>query len=220
MGTNNLSVQIREVDTKSRVKKLRQAGLAPGVIYGGAESNIPIQFNGKELEKLLKRSRKGMNTLIEMEVPENGAETVMIRELRREPTTGSLLHVDFYRVSLAERLQTEVQFAWVGEASGVKQGGLLQPGLRSVLVECLPAQIPDHLEVLVTDLQVGDKLTVADLTVPAGVRILNEPDEVVVSILAARVEAEPATTPTAAGEKAEGAPTNALEVDAGKLAAK
>jgi len=92
MGTNNLSVQIREVDTKSRIKKLRQAGLAPGVIYGGAKSNIPIQFNGKELEKLLKRSRKGMNTLIEMEVPEQGAETVMIRELRREPTTGSLLH--------------------------------------------------------------------------------------------------------------------------------
>ncbi len=220
MGINSLSVQIREVDTKSRVKKLRQAGLAPGVIYGGAKSNIPIQFNGKELEKLLKSSRKGMNTLIEMEVRENEAETVMIRELFREPTTGSLLHVDFYRVSLSERLQTEVQLAWVGEASGVKQGGLMQPGLRSVLVECLPAQIPDRLEVLVTDLEVGDKLTVADLTVPAGIRILTEPDEVVVSILAARVEAEPADTPAPVGEKAEETPASVQEADAGKLAAK
>jgi len=113
-----------------------------------------------------------------------------------------------------------VQLAWVGEASGVKHGGLMQPGLRSVLVECLPTQIPDRLEVLVTDLEVGDKLTVADLTVPAGVQILNEPDDVVVSILAARVEAEPAETPAPAGEKAEETPANAPEADAGKLAAK
>lgn len=210
METNNLSVQIRDVGPKGRVKKLRRAGLVPGVVYGGSKSNIPIQFNGKELEKLLSSSRKGMNTLIKMEVPPAGAETVMVRELSREPIKGTILHVDFYRVSLSERLQTEVQLVWIGEPSGVKLGGLMQPGLRSVLVECLPTQIPDSLEVEVTDLGVGDKLTVADLTIPSGVQVLNEPDEVIVTILAARVEAEPAP----AEETEETAP-NASEEDAG-----
>ena len=220
MGQNSLLAQLREVDTKSHVKRIRKEGLAPGIIYGGIKSTIPIQFNCKELDKLLNNSSKGRNTLIEMDIPEVGSETVMIRELRREPTTGSLIHVDFYRVSLSERLHTEVQLAWIGESIGVKQGGLLQPGLRSVMIECLPTEIPDHLEVIVTNLGVGDKLTVADLVVPSGVNILNEPDEVVVSILAARVEEEPAVAPTPVDVKPDETQPNVTQPGPGKLAAK
>lgn len=209
MEAKSISVEHRETGSKGRVHRVRKAGLTPGVVYGGDKSANPIKFNHKDLDRILNRSSKGMNTLIEMQYPDQTAETVIVRELQREPMTGALLHVDFYRVSLSERISAEVPLTWVGEAEGVKKGGLLQPGLRTVLVECLPDQIPDRLEVPVAQLEVGDKLTVADLNPPPGVEIQNEPDEVVVSILSARVEAEPAT-PTPAEEKPEATepPTN------------
>jgi large subunit ribosomal protein L25 len=217
MGTSLLA-QLREINTKGHMQKIRNEGLVPGIVYGGVKSTTPIQFNKKELEKLLNHSSKGMNTLIDIDIPEAGIETVMIRELQRKPTTGALMHADFYRISLSERLHAEIQLAWIGESLGVKQGGLLQPGLRSVMVECLPAEIPDRLEVVVADLEIGDKLTVADLVFPPGINILNDPDEVVVSILSARVvEEEPAVIQTPPEEKLDETASNSAP---GKLAAR
>ncbi|NLK52312.1 MAG: 50S ribosomal protein L25 [Syntrophomonadaceae bacterium] len=190
MSVINLSVQLREKTSKGQLKQMRREGRSPGVIYGGEEASVAVGFYSRDLEKIFKGSDKGINTLIEMQLPEGKKETVMTRELQRDPLTEMLLHADFYRVSLSERMTFEVPLAWIGESMGVKEGGILQPGLYTLTVECLPTQIPDRIEVSVENLGIGDKLLVEDLVVPSGVEVLSDPEELVVSILAGRVMAE------------------------------
>lgn len=215
MTVNHLSMQLRKIGTKGSLNRIRKEGLVPGVVYGGDKPNTFVQFDRKNLGKILKRSGKGTNALIELKVPGEEQETVMIRDLQWNVLTGALIHADFYRVSLSQPITAEVPLTWIGEPIGVKKGGLMQPGLRSVLVECLPAQIPERLEVAVADLNVGDKLTVADLQTPPGVKILEALEEVIVSILSARVEEEPSPPPE---EKREEIKPPAVEVNG--LAAK
>lgn len=198
-----LEFEIRPTDSKGRVKRQRKSELTPGVIYGGNKPNINVQFDRKKLESILSHSGHGRNTLLEARVTaEKGPETdtVMIRELQRDPVHRHLRHADFYRISMSERIVTEVPLTLVGDAKGVKEGGRLQSFLRSLRIECLPAQIPGAVEVGVDELEIGDRITVADLKLPAEVRVLNDQDEPVVGVVATREEEAPKPEPEAAGE--------------------
>ncbi|NPV92637.1 MAG: 50S ribosomal protein L25 [Firmicutes bacterium] len=199
-----LEFEIRPTDARGRVKQQRKGGLALGVIYGGGKPNLNVQFDRKRLESILAHSGHGRNTLLEARVrAENGEETdtVMIRELQRDPVRRHLRHADFYRISLSERIVTEVPLTLVGEARGVKEGGRLQSFLRSLRIECLPTQIPGAVEVKVDELGFGDRITVADLKLPAEIRVLNDRDESVVGIVAAREEEAPKPEVEPAGEE-------------------
>lgn len=186
-----LEIEIRTVDTKGRTRRLREAGLAPGVVYGGNKPNLKVQFKRKQLEQILTHSGRGSNTLLEVRFKAGKGfetDTVMIRELQRDPIYHRLRHADFYRISLSERINAEVPLTLVGEAAGVKEGGRLQSFLRSLKVECLPAQIPSTIEVRVDGLHIGEKLTVVDLMLPEEIRVLHDLDEPVVGVAAAREE--------------------------------
>jgi large subunit ribosomal protein L25 len=198
-----LEFEVRPADVRGRVKPQRKGELTPGVIYGGDKPNLNVRFDRKKLESILSHSGHGRNTLLEARVKVGkGTETdtVMVRELQRDPVHHYLRHADFYRISMSERIVAEVPPTLVGEARGVKAGGRLQSFLRALRVECLPAQIPGAVEVEVEELEIGDKLTVADLKLPVAIRVLNDPDEPVAGVVATREEEAPQPEPEAAGE--------------------
>ncbi len=130
-----------------------------------------------------------------------GSYLVMCREIQRDPVRRELLHADFYQVDLTEEIETEIPVVLVGEAPGVKQGGILQNMLRTVIVSSLPTQIPERLEADISKLEIGDQLTVGDLEPPAGVRIVSSRESVIALVIPPAIEEEEGEE---AAEEAEG----------------
>lgn len=185
--------QPRAVVTKGQLNALRKAGSVPGVVYGRKIEPISVAVDSKDITAIL-QSPSGANTLVDLTVDGN-KETVMIKDLERDfLLLDRYIHVDFLRISLSDKLEVQVPITLIGEAAGVKEGGILQQSLREVALKCLPTNIPDNLELDVSGLTVGESLTVADLAVPADSEFLSEADEVIVSIVAPRVEEEAEAT--------------------------
>jgi large subunit ribosomal protein L25 len=185
----------REMGSKGKTKQLRSKGMVPGVVYGQGDAPIPVTLESIALKKALSTAG-GMNVLLDMEIKgEEGAavQTVMVKELQRHPLKYDfLVHADLLRISLDEKLEVKVPLIFVGEPLGVKEGGLFQVQYREVRVQCLPAEIPDSIEVPVEALNIGDSLSVADLLLPPGVEMLEEPDETLASVLIPQEEVEEA----------------------------
>lgn len=170
--------------------KLRQTGFLPGVIYGKGTDGIAIQINLKELEQVLS-SETGRNIIINLMLKNSKTKNkVMVRDIQRDAIRGDITHVDFYHISLKEKVHTVIPINLVGESPGVDNGGILQPGLRELEIECLPAKIPENIVVDISGLGIGDNLTVADINQAEEMRILSEPTAVVVSILVPKLADE------------------------------
>jgi large subunit ribosomal protein L25 len=182
----------RELGTKGNLKESRAEGLVPAVVYGRGET-ILVSLGSLEIKKALSTAA-GLNVLLDLEIKGgNGtsAETVMIKALQKHPVKQDLfLHVDLIRISLKDKLEINAPLNFVGEPAGVKEGGILQIQLRELSIRCLPGDIPEHIDVPVGGLQIGDVITVADLKLPEDIEILNEPTEDIASILAPQVEEE------------------------------
>nr|HID13604.1 50S ribosomal protein L25 [Anaerolineae bacterium] len=186
-----------------QVKQLRRQGWVPGVMYGHGFDPMPLQFEARGLRQVL--SQTGGSQLIRIKVKgQKQPERALVREVQREPIRGTLLHVDFYRVMMTERLTAEVPLELVGESPVVEQKeGILLHGLSTVEVECLPGNLVDAIEVDLSDLtEVDQALHVRDLAVPAGMEILTDPDEMIVRVvpLEAREEIEVEEVVSAAEE--------------------
>ncbi|MDN5346482.1 MAG: large subunit ribosomal protein [Clostridia bacterium] len=169
-----------------KARRLRRKGMLPGVLYGRKAGNVPVAVSLKEMENIL--AREGEGVLLQLRLREDGQVkdyAALLREVQRDPLRGTLLHADFHQISMEEKLRVTVPVVLVGEARGSKEGGILQHGIREVEVECLPADLPESIEVDVSDLGVGDHLEVGDLKVPAGVKILTEAEAVVATVVTA-----------------------------------
>ena len=185
---------------KTSARRLREQGYLPAVLYGQDVDSLPLAVKERDLSQALKLA--GRNSLINLQFPGAQDTTVMIKDLQQDRLRNRFVHVDFLKISLKDRIQTEVWLQVVGEEAISKQGLLLQQQIRAVLVECLPTEIPNAIEVNVADLTAGDSVTVGQLQVPEGVTVLADPDEVICSVIVPRaetVEDEPE-----AGEEAEG----------------
>lgn len=185
--TVTLKPELRDKSRKSIARRLRAGGRIPAVVYGPNVPSTPISISEKELAQAL-RHRGGH--LLEMDIPDAGTHPVLLAEVQRDPLTGRVLHVDFRQVNLNEPIRAEVPVVLVGESEAVRAGGVLSQLLDTVEVRCLPDRLPEEIRVDVSKLEIGDKLTVGELSVPEGVEVLDEPDAVVVTVLAARAEAE------------------------------
>lgn len=165
--------------------------MLPGILYGRGDDPMPVTLESKALKKAISTAG-GMNVLLDMEIKQEdgvAVETVMVKELQRHPLQDDfLVHTDLLRISLDEKLEVKVPLTFIGDPAGVKDGGLFQVQYREVRVQCLPAQIPDSLEVPVENLQIGDSFNVADLTLPAGVEMMEDPDETIASVLVPQAE--------------------------------
>lgn len=173
--------------------RLRRRGLIPAIVYGGRDrTGVPIAVNQRHFQELLRT--RGRNALIELRVrgePETPPQTVMIRELQREPRHDQLLHIDFQRISLERKIRAEVPVVVLGEEELGRPDVVVQQLLRSIDVECLPRDIPEKIEVDVSDLEPGNQISVGDLVVPDGVEVLENPDEIVVTLLHGSAREEP-----------------------------
>ncbi len=184
----------RKKGGKGSRKQLRNKGMLPAIVYGrGLEPRV-VTLNSMALKRAL-GTAAGTNVLLDLEIAgDDGSslETVMVKELQRHPLQRDFfLHADLIRISLDDQLEVEVPLSLIGEPAGVSDDdGVLQIQIREVTVRCLPADIPEYLEVSVEHLRIGDVLTVADLQPPAGVEILAEPAEAIASVLVPHVVEE------------------------------
>ncbi|PWB46625.1 MAG: 50S ribosomal protein L25 [Candidatus Methylomirabilota bacterium] len=187
-----LKGQVRMQVGKGAVKRLRRQRLIPAIVYGGLSGPTAVAVNPLEMMKLL-GTGAGENVLITLALDGNGesSRTVLLKELQRDPVRGGPLHADFLEVSMERKIKVQVPVRLSGEAVGVKiKGGLLEQHLREVTVECLPVAIPSHIQVDISQLDLGHAIHVRELTVAGDLRVLDDPARPVVSVLIQRVAAE------------------------------
>lgn len=172
----SLSVQakVRTAKGSRASRRIRREGFIPAVVYGAAKETLPLVVNPKEIVAIL-NSETGHNSIFTLEIEGHGKQTVLIKDWLFEPVKSALLHADFYRIAMDKPIQVTVPIRTVGEAEGVKlQGGILEIVLREVEIECLPADIPDHITVDVTPLVFGTNFRVGDLKVDSKIKILSD----------------------------------------------
>jgi len=181
-----LHAELRELTGKEYAKKLRQQGKVPGVFYAYNETAIPITLDERITTKVL--SSEG--GLIDFQIGSKKKRKAIIKEVQTDPVRQSLVHVDIMGVQLKEKLTIEVPIHFLGEAIGVKeQGGILHQYFREIEVTCLPLEIPDYIEVDVSQLKLGDSITISELSVP-NIEIEGDPQQQIVSVMAPTVAKE------------------------------
>jgi large subunit ribosomal protein L25 len=182
---------------KSAARQLRREEKIPVTLYGGDEPTpASLTVQKRDLVGIF-RSASGRNTIFHLKV-NGGVTPVIIKDWQRDPLKGALLHVDLMRIDMTKMTRVRVPVEVQGEAFGVKtQGGLLDFAAHELEVECLPVNIPDRIHIDVSELRVGDHISVKNLTLEEGVKVLADPDRVIVSVLAPRIEEVPTPTPVA-----------------------
>ena len=180
-ATNTVEAKLREASDKNAARRLRTTGMIPAVLYGAKKDPRAIAVDPKQIMKIL-HSASGHNTIFDLNVDGEQAKAMVV-DWQYEPMKGHLLHVDLKRIAMDQKMRLSIPVHVQGEAKGAKEaGGLLDLVLREVHIECLPADIPSHINVDVTDLDRGQAIRVADLPQTASVKYLDEPDAVVVHI--------------------------------------
>lgn len=211
-----LEAEVRPALTKGMLNQTRQEDRVPAVLYGRGKDSYSLIVDGRSLRQLLISG--GSNVLIELKVKEKGKkatqETVMFKEIQRHIIQkDKLMHVDFIRISMTDKIEVNVQLNFIGEPAGVKdEGGVLQILTREVLVKCLPGDIPETIDVDLSVLAVGDSINVSSINFAEGIELITDPEESLAQVLA----------PTAAveeGEKAEEAAGEGAEGEAGEAEA-
>jgi large subunit ribosomal protein L25 len=184
-----LAAETREAHGKNDARRLRRAGRVPAVVYGGdTRGGKPVAVDPKELMRIL-RSESGVNTLIELALDGGEAGRVLVKEFQLDPISSDLLHVDFYRLAMDKALTVTVPVSLNGEAVGVKQqGGLVDFVTREVQVECMPSEIPEHIEVDISELRVGDGVRLRDQVQGVAWKPVSDPDTLLVHVLPPKVD--------------------------------
>jgi large subunit ribosomal protein L25 len=184
----------RETRGKNEARRVRAAGKIPAVVYGDKSDAAVISVDPKILLRIL-HSDSGLNTLISLKFEGEGDTRVLVRDFQLDPITQAPLHVDFYRIAMDKKLTVTVPVMLKGEPKGVKtQGGVLDFVSRDIEVECLPADIPEHIDIDVTELLMNQGIRVKDLPASDKWTALTDGETMIVHIVAAKVEAaaEPA----------------------------
>ncbi|HEY8202710.1 MAG TPA: 50S ribosomal protein L25 [Actinomycetota bacterium] len=187
-----LSARSRPLKGKGPARRARAEGFVPAVLYGRGLDALPIAVEAKAMQKAL-HTEAGGNVLVNLQV-EGRRFLAMPREIQRHPIRGTLLHVDFVNVARDVEITADVPVHLVGDAHGVKMGGLIEHHLWEVKVEALPSRIPPAIGVDISALDIGQHLRVEDLPVPEGAQILTPGEEIVASVV------EPQVAPAAAEE--------------------
>ncbi len=197
MSEITLTAKKRDKSTKGKLHQLRREGKVPGVYY--ARGNEPILFyvSNIDLKPLIYTSE---THIVNLKLDDEKSLQCIIKDTQFDPVSEKVLHIDFQGVTLGEELELQVPVVFFGQAKGIKEGGLLQQYLHKLTIGCLPRNIPEKIEVDITDLELGNSIYVKDISFE-NIRILNSEEAIVVSVLVPKVSEEEAET--VAGEKAE-----------------
>lgn len=186
-----LKVETREGSGKRRAKDLRNKKLIPAVVYKGGKDAFKLQLAAADLIEVL-HTKAGENVIVTLKIAGGDSKakdkTVVIKEIQREPIKSQILHVDFNEISLTETLKVNVPLAAHGEPEGKKEGGTLEHVMWELQVECLPTDIPEKIEVDVSKLKIGEAVYVKNIVVPAGVKVLTDPELIAMIVKPPKVE--------------------------------
>lgn len=198
---------------KNVARRLRASGRVPAVVYGAKKASLAVSVDPKQISRIL-QSESGHNTIFELHL--NGEKSrVMIVDWQYDPLRGKLLHIDMKRIAMDERIKVQVPIHLVGEAAGVKQqGGILDQVLREVEIECLPGDIPSHIDADISHLVFGTVLRVADLPHSGSLKFLTDANQTVAHITSVKEEVAP--TPEAVAAEAAAAPAEPEVIKKGK----
>ena len=194
MITVELEVFKRESLGKQANKKYRKDGFVPAVIYGKNKENLNILIDPIKLKKLLK-NEAGENTIIEMKLDKSDLKkNVLLKDAHLDTLTSDPLHLDFYEITDGVDVKVSSPLLFEGKPEGVKNGGVIQTLSNEIKIKCLPTNIPNVIEINISDLNIGDTLRVKDIKPMDGIEILSNPESTIISILAPRLVVETATT--------------------------
>jgi large subunit ribosomal protein L25 len=211
---NTLIAEPRTVVGSRPAGRLRRKGKVPAVMYGLDTETAKVTVPSRELNHIL-AGESGANTLITVKL-DGDEHLALARQIQRHPTRGDLLHVDFIRVRRDVAVAAEIPVHLAGEPEGVRDGGILEQLVFTLSIEAKPEDIPPGVEADVSALNIGDQLRIADLRLPPGVAVQQEPDELVVQVIVPRVVEEPEAEEAEEGE--EGAEGEAPEGEEGEAA--
>jgi len=192
-----VAAEARESRGKNEARRVRVSGRIPAVIYGAFQDPRAVSLNPKDILRII-HSKTGHNSIFDIEIAGVEKTPVIVAEEQYHPVKGTLMHIDLKRIDLARKLRVAVPVHVTGEAKGVKQqGGVLDVVTKTIEIECIPDDIPNHFEVDVTELMIGTNIRVSDLPVKEGVRILTAPEAVIAHVVGIREEvvAEVAAAP-------------------------
>jgi len=199
MQQKQMNIELRSKTGKGVSRQLRNADMVPGVVYGKGMDPVAVSIKYHDLQSAL-AGEGGQNNLITL-VGGGSLDQSMaiIADMQRDALKGTYRHIDLHRVNMNEKLRITVPVVLKGTAAGVKEGGLLDLAHHELHVECLPNNIPDHIEIDITDLQIAHSIHVNEISLPDGVKLLDNPKTAVVSVLgrAKEEEAAPAAAPAA-----------------------
>lgn len=187
-----LDVQIRNEVGSAKIRGLKRDGFVPAIVYGGNKKPTSIKVDRRAYERIM-RHHRGETVLFHINVLEGEKKlrdySVIVKEEQHDPVSDQILHIDFHRISLTEQIEVKVAIAAKGEPIGVKKdGGSLEHIMWELDIKCLPTQIPQHINVDVSHLEVGQSIHVKDLTLPTGVTTKHDPEGVVFTVVAKREE--------------------------------
>ncbi|MEW6623732.1 MAG: 50S ribosomal protein L25/general stress protein Ctc [Bacillota bacterium] len=215
METLQLDAKVRTGRGKGYMNRMRNQGSIPAVLYGQEVDSIPLLVLEKTVEKVI--TSAGENAFLQLKVETNNGSkeyNVLMREVQRHPVKKTLSHIDFYQVSMSEKLETTVPIILVGESIGIAEGGILQHRLRELAIRCLPADIPAAVEVDISNLKIGDSVSVADIPASEKVEYITDPSTVVAVVSSPRAEEEAEEAEELGVEGQEGPAAEAEEQNA------
>lgn len=204
MSAHVLELALREKHGTQQAKKTRRAGEVPGIFYYHGKDSIPFTVNAKSLQATLAKEA----TLLDVRFSNGDNRKCIVRDIQYHPISHAIIHLDLMGIKLDEKITVAVPVHLIGISTGVKNdSGILQQVLREIEIECLPGDIPESIELDVTNLGLGDALTIADVTTK-NYLILGDPDRTIVTVSASRaaeelVEGEGSAEPELVGRKAE-----------------
>ena len=209
-----LEVNVRELQRRGAVRRMRAQGNVPAILYGGGIEPIRLSINDRSLERVL---RTGANALIDLKGPkEVKGKVVLVKEIQRDPVSQRLLHCDVYAVDAKKKLQVAVPIHFEGKPVGVEQqGGILDTPAREIEVSCLPFSIPERINVDVSNLSIGDAIHLRDITLPDDVEVISDESLTLAHVSAPRVEEEPVAEEVPTEEEAAAAEAAPAEGEPG-----
>lgn len=183
-------VERRENKGKSAARKLRAKNKIPAVVYGKDVEPLLVSVDQKEWNKFFKAFKR--TTIATLKIKTNGGyeeRPVMVKDVQYDHLGDRILHIDFFQISMERPVEVEVGIHLVGEAVGIKKGGIVEQHLHTVIIECLPNQIPEKIEVDISGLDIGDSIHLGEIKLP-GIKILGSPDAPVLTIVPPTLEEE------------------------------
>ena len=211
METLEIQVVPREIKRKRDAKRLLRNGKIPGILYGPKTQAVALQFDKRDFSTRIAGLEGSHLVRLKSDSAALAEKVALLKHMQFHPLNGEVIHADLYEVDLSTKITVRVPLHFVGKAEGVVRGGILQPIVREVEVECLPLDIPEFFDVDVSALDIGDSVHIEELTMPEGVTVVAETNLALVAVVPPSIEEAPTPAVEAPVEGAEVAPVAPTE---------